>query len=351
VLVLGGAALSGSRTVWLAVGFILFAAWGWRGLWCKKGTEWGILVLALFFVSAVVLLRSVAAPGVETLLVDEVGRAVHDSRLAAWTLLGAAALDAPWWGYGIGQVAKAHILLSTEFPGLGVVFAQSHNLFLDLVLWLGLPIGIVVSGGLVVWLIRQAMQVTSREQAVMILFLVVMANHSMLEYPLYYAYFLLPAGAVVGVFSRSLSQSGDAGAIGKSAFAILAVFVTGMFFVIVLDYLKVENSYRLLRMEWMGFILEASPQPPDVIALDQWEQAILMARVEPRVGMDESSIANLERVAFQAHKPIDFRNMAHALLLNGRSAEAALWIERLCRLAKEEHCVMALKEFESRNVD
>ncbi|PIW09923.1 MAG: polymerase, partial [Comamonadaceae bacterium CG17_big_fil_post_rev_8_21_14_2_50_60_13] len=65
------------------------------------------------------------------------------------------------------------------------VFSHSHNLFLDLVLWCGIPFGLFVSLYLIRWFWLRLRAVRCAEDAVLMLFLLVVGNHAMLELPLH----------------------------------------------------------------------------------------------------------------------------------------------------------------------
>jgi len=345
MLILFGIALTGSRTAWLGIFLVVVAVWYWRHLWRSRPLPWVVTGLAVYFFVCILGLKFIGEVNPTDVAQRELARAVGDSRLAAWKMFIGAAFERPYFGYGWGQIAEAHLSVATQYPAMNVVFAQSHNLFLDLVLWCGIPVGLFISGYLLYWFLGLFRQVSSQEKAVIFLFLLVMANHSMFELPLHYAYFLLPVGMLIGIMSASKQKGLISLILSKNLFTGLLVLGGTMLGITVVDYLRIENSYRILRMEWAGFNLEASPQPPKVIALNQWHHIIRQARVVPTSGMAESELAQLKIVAMQAHKPLDFRNIALALVLNGKSDEAELWIERLCRVDSESNCLMAKEEF------
>lgn len=344
LLILFGIALTGSRTAWVGLCLLVVACWYWRHLWHSKLVPWVAVGLTLYFVACVLVLKLIPIGSTNVVATSdfaqmEVVRVMTDERLAAWKMFVGAALERPIFGYGWGQIAEAHISVATQYPALNIVFSQSHNLFLDLVLWCGIPIGLFCTVYLLRWFLSLLWKVDSQESAVIFLFILVVANHSMFEFPLYYAYFLLPLGLLIGVLSARDHESNVRPMLGKHLLTAIWLFVVSMLGVTIVDYFKIEHSYQLLRMEWLGFNLEASPQPPKVTALNQWHHIIKQARVVPFTGMAESELQQLRVVAMQAHKPIDFRNLAIALELNGKSDEAELWIERLCRVGTEENCL------------
>jgi len=146
-----------------------------------------VSVLFLPFCSDVLLLSTGAS----------VRGAISMERLELWLQLWQAAMSQPLWGYGWLQVSVAQVAVASGAP-VGVMVEYSHNLLLDLILWNGLVVGcgiILVSillGGRLLW-------VSSRMETLCCLLAVgVVMVHAMLEYPLAYAFFLLPVGLFLG---------------------------------------------------------------------------------------------------------------------------------------------------------
>jgi len=109
----------------------------------------------------------------------------------------------PWAGVGFGGFNFAWTL--TPFPHRALAFFDhTHNLPLQLLVELGVPLALLVMALLAVALWRawrrewavKADGAAARAAFVMVL---MMALHSQLEYPLWYAYFLLPTAWIWGV--------------------------------------------------------------------------------------------------------------------------------------------------------
>ena len=124
---------------------------------------------------------------------------VSGSRFGIWSdTLGLIRL-APWTGVGFGQFNFAWSL--TPFPHRPVAFFDhTHNLVLQFIVELGLPLGLLVIGLLAaaLWLAfrrswRAEGEAGSALRAASVGVLLA-AIHSGLEYPLWYGYFLLPTG-------------------------------------------------------------------------------------------------------------------------------------------------------------
>jgi O-antigen ligase len=104
----------------------------------------------------------------------------------------------PWTGVGFGEFNFAWSL--TPFPNRpSPFFDHTHNLPLQLIVELGLPLALIVMG-LLLWALWRAAKAAwratgdpsaAKRSAVMMVLM--MGLHSLVEYPLWYSYFLLPA--------------------------------------------------------------------------------------------------------------------------------------------------------------
>ena len=126
------------------------------------------------------------------------------SRFAIWRDTLGLIADQPWLGVGFGEFNFAWSL--TPFPQRPVAFFDhTHNLPLQLAVELGVPLAALVLGllALALWQAwRRSSAVVGETGAglraafVMVL---LMALHSQLEYPLWYAHFLLPTALMWGL--------------------------------------------------------------------------------------------------------------------------------------------------------
>ncbi|TVT58533.1 MAG: hypothetical protein FHK82_03950 [Sedimenticola thiotaurini] len=354
LLLLGmGVALTGSRTAGLGVAVIIAVLWYWRQLWGDKKILWAAVLLAIYTLVCAFLFNWLydILQGEGGLVQSQISKALSDPRFAIWKLLTSALMERPLWGYGWESVAEAHILEASNYPPIHVVFSSSHNLFLDILLWCGIPIGTFIILSLLYWFYRQFQQVNTAEGAISLCFLLVVGNHSMFEYPLQYAYFLLPVSMIAG----ALSASGGSGVpiiwLRRRHAFLMLLSITMALAITIADYFKVEHSYGLLRMEWMGLTLDLDAKPPNVLALTQWTQVIKSARMSPRKGMRDDELEELRDVALYAHKPLDFRHISYSLLLNGRKSEGEIWLNRLCSVGLAKNCELSRQEFNALSAD
>ena len=128
------------------------------------------------------------------------------SRVGIWVNAVKLIEAYPIGGVGFGEFNFAWTL--TPFPGRPVAFFDhTHNLVLQLAVELGLPLTAVILA-LLVWALWRALRGAWGAQAeggpngaarrCAIAMVLMIGLHSMLEYPLWYAYFLLPASWCLG---------------------------------------------------------------------------------------------------------------------------------------------------------
>ena len=199
--------LSASRTG--AVGLGLLAAWGLLdGRLSRPARVLLVLTPVIYALSygAMALYGhwTDQAFGAEArLATGEATSESPNSRKRIWANALTLIAQQPWTGVGFGEFNIAWSL--TAFPGRPTAFFDhTHNLPLELAVELGLPLAALVLGLLVLalwqaW--RRSGEATgdagTAARAAFMLVLMI-GLHSMSEYPLWYAYFLLPTAFAWG---------------------------------------------------------------------------------------------------------------------------------------------------------
>ena len=336
-----GLALTGSRTAWLAVVILLVAAWLWRSHWSSPATPWIISGFVCYFAFCVTFIAW-ATPYLitdETLLKSVFATNSTAHRWHAWTLFIDAIAQRPWFGYGWNQTALAQMEVAINHPNLGAVFTFAHNLFLDLILWCGIPLGLTLIFSIIYWMWQNLRAVNNAENAILMMLLLVAANHAMFEMPLYYVYFLLPVGLVVGALNvrhgaKVLFTTGR-----WPVFVLWSVCAL-LLGLIIKDYLEVEESYRYLRYEQLRIKVKAMG-PPDVVLLTQWHDQIALARFDPTSNMTPAKLKHMQDIAGVYPCSLYSHKVATALALNNDPDGARLWLQRLCKIAPDDECKTA----------
>jgi O-antigen ligase len=137
---------------------------------------------------------------------------ISGSRFGIWANTLELIRANPWTGVGWGEFNLAWTL--TPFPGRPIAFFDhTHNLPLQLVVELGLPLALTVMA-LLLWALGRAAWLAWRTpgdagsaQSCALVMVLMILLHSLLEYPLWYSYFLLPACWALGFALRGASGS------------------------------------------------------------------------------------------------------------------------------------------------
>lgn len=334
-----GLALTRSRTAWVAVLLLVVVAWWWRPVWRDRRVPWLVCGLGVYFLMCVVglaWLQQTAATDVSVGLGDYT-RMSGEIRPRVWAALWDALRRQPWQGYGWGQVVLAQMAVAVDHPHLHGVYLYAHNLFLDLMLWCGIPLGGLISLFLLGWLGRRLLKVRSAENAVLLLFLLVIGNHALLELPLYHAYFLLPVGLVMGAISVRMDVKPWLQT-GRWALWSLALTATALLVLLIRDYGRVESSFQKLRMEWGGIRLSEPAGTPEVLLLTQWNDYLRYARFEPRPELDDATLNWMRHVTGMFPNAVFFHKLAVTLALNHQPDEARHWLLTMCKMIPEAQC-------------
>ncbi|WP_127996021.1 PglL family O-oligosaccharyltransferase [Piscinibacter defluvii] len=210
-LMLFGVVLTGSRTGLL--GTLLLAAWGALDRSLERRTR---LLLVLTPVAGALLWLGMAewARLHDTVFAGEAQLRQSDpssSRFGIWKNTLTLIAMHPWLGVGFGEFNFAWTL--TPFPGRPVAFFDhTHNLELQLAVELGLPLAALVLALLAraLWEAWRAARAAPALRAALVLVLMA-ALHSQFEYPLWYAYFLLPAAFAFGLCLGAPASGAAAG--------------------------------------------------------------------------------------------------------------------------------------------
>jgi Virulence factor membrane-bound polymerase, C-terminal/O-Antigen ligase/Protein glycosylation ligase len=250
---------------------------------------------------------------------------VSEGRVIIWKQLLAGLQQSPWWGYGWLQTPAAQQAGALWVSGTEQT-TYSHNLVLDLCVWLGAPLGLCISGLAGVWLFKRWRLAKLLRTQMAFAFALPLGVHSMLEMPFSYAYFLFPAAWVMGMIDRDTATTNATvpSWCSRSETLILVVFI-GLTLWLRQDYLRVEDDYRLARFEKRNIgVIPADYVRPKLELLTQWDEVLLAMRFRIVPGMSDAQLAMLARSSGRFSWLALHHSYALALDLNGRHEEAAL---------------------------
>ena len=247
-------------------------------------------------------------------------------RKGIWLQFCSAILARPWAGYGFGQgVLALREVAGSVQSHYNSIYA--HNLVLDLMTWVGIPAGLVLSlalGGWVLsWLRRDPDSgLWVQRHGVFALWLALFC-HAMLEYPHAHTYFLLPAALLAGAVTAGRDSPATGRVTASRPAMALAALTALLLAATAVDYFQFETEFRSLRFDKANFVGTEAHEPPTAPwVLDQLGLLNESAHFEPRRGMPTEQIDKLGQLARRFHLLPTRFTYAKALALNGRMPEA-----------------------------
>ncbi|WP_165396875.1 PglL family O-oligosaccharyltransferase [Sphaerotilus mobilis] len=350
-LLVGAEVLNASRTG--MVGVALLAIWGVVDRRLSRGVRLAMVAgIAVYLLGWWAMEQWAQLQGQMYYGDDQLRKTLHgdasSSRGKIWANTLALIAQHPWTGVGAGTFNFAWSM--TPFPDRPVAFFDhTHNIVLELAVDLGLPFLLLVLAlaALFVWRLRgaltqaDALRAQSARCAAFLLVLVLV--HSLLEYPLWYVYFLLPTALIAGWLAglapqaepRSTSRDVPAAAtlpVRMARLLLLAVSATAL-----LGAIEAARQYHDVAVVFDPGLVPGGRPGPLAERIAQGQRSVLFGHHADyaRVTMapqPEQVFEDFERPLFHL---LDTRLMvAYARALHGRGDEA-----------RAQHVAARLREF------
>lgn len=320
LFILLGIALTQSRTPWVGA-VVLGGYWGWKSFSCRLRLSF--LVFFGWVLVYVVLIFSLPLVA-ELLLLGGSGpleRAQSIERWDMWIQFWHAIWLGPLWGYGWNQVSVAQVAVSLVYP-VPIFTEHSHNIILDIMLWNGPVLGGLVVLTFLSWLINLAWLARSSEALFSMLVVAFVLVHAMLEFPLEYAFFLVPVGLLLGVVASECH-------VGNDFFISRKILVAIFFSAVILlswvgfEYKVIEEDHRLMRFESAGVgSLKAAQAAPDVRLLTNLREFLRLARTPDAVTMTSEELEVMRKIVYRYPYVPSLARYALALAFNGQPKAA-----------------------------
>jgi hypothetical protein len=242
-------------------------------------------------------------------------------RWLIWKQVSYAIAQAPWFGYGWNQTPTANAVGALAFPG-STTYTNAHNIVLDLMVWCGIPLGLLLTGLMAYWGFSRMRAVKQPQAILAMAALLPIAVHSLLEFPFAYAYFLISAGFFVGIVEASHVPARRVAINARWLWAVLGIWA-GLGGYMAYEYLQIEEDFRIVRFENLRVgATPASYEAPHVWMLSHMAAMLKAARQVPKPDMPRADLENLRKVSDRfAYGAIRFK-YAQALGLNGDPAGA-----------------------------
>lgn len=257
--------------------------------------------------------------------------AIDGARIDAWRAFGAAILERPWFGFGLTDGGAAYVELASARPDfyIGQRFAHAHNALLDLVLWFGIPLAILIVLATLVWSARRLMQLQGHGDRVLTMAaLFAFAVHAMLELPHQFLYFLVPVGFFAGWLNPLVGQPWVIGALPRVTWVGAGAAVLAVSAWISADYFPYQERYT----EWR-FENNRVGKRPDIevhrpLLLNQIHDELALYRLVVSQPLDERKLDWVAETARSVNSPPGYYMAAKAFAVSGRPDDALVWMHR-----------------------
>ena len=204
--------LSGSRSSWLYLLMMAGLAWWWarRDAGQRPLLRYSLLLIAGFGIMHLIVQLPFLVPAGADSSVNTMQRLFGDNasggvRLFLWREATLMFMQSPWLGVGFGQFAWQHFQLLPELHPEGIVglYNNAHNLVFHLAAEAGIAGLLALLLPLGAWLNGSRRATLDAAHWWGYAALGVLAIHSLLEYPLWYTYFVAIAAILLGALDET----------------------------------------------------------------------------------------------------------------------------------------------------
>ena len=248
-------------------------------------------------------------------------------RLDMWHQMLYAIAEQPWLGYGWNQTSLAQMTVYQQFPNHEWI-KSAHNLILDLTVWNGVIIASLIIAYFVLWLFWLNRGVKDNISIIASLMVCAILIHAMLEYPIHYAYFLLPMGFLLGIIQ---AQYKHLPALTLKPWILRGGVATGVVIVAIVCWdfdVYRQQLYDVGAVQNKLIKKEDSSLDKPIILLTQFKNRIEWVELDPMSHVSDEKLAELKPMVQNNASSYDLKRYAKLLAYNGKIQEAQqqLWI-------------------------
>jgi hypothetical protein len=255
--------------------------------------------------------------------------AAHDSaRQVIWKQCVAGIARSPWVGYGFRQSMAGQKAGAASVDGWQSS-EYAHNIVLDALLWVGVPLGLLLSGAAAWWLVRLMVRTRGATEVLLFGAILPLLVHSMFEFPFAYSYFLFPgtwAAALLARMQRERIAAAPAAIAVRAArwrVAIGVLLFGTACIATAQEYLLAEEDYRVMRFELRR--VGRTPvgyEAPHLELLTQLGELLQLGRVVPREHMPRGELDRLREASVRFGWANLHLAYAMSLAMNGEPRQA-----------------------------
>lgn len=320
--------LTQSRTSWMVIIFILVYFSYIKTKINLKISFKSLAIFTLFFISNILLLPLYNALNPWSInTVNIIKRATSGyERLEIWKHFVHCILEQPVLGYGWYQTQLGNVSFVEEVAHRQSI-DSAHNIILDILLWCGLPIGGLIIIYFSYLLILSFIQTKNKEMIAAFLIIIVVVIHALLEYPLFYSYFLLPIGFLIGLI---LSQ------IQLSNFNIEKILNIPIVALAITCFIVVSTGYHYMYEKRLNSLLIKNDTKKEIdnivkknyyffienYTYDRSNFIIYWIKFDPYTNLDKNQIFSLKSSIMATATKQNLKKYAILLAYNGHRIEA-----------------------------
>lgn len=340
LIILFTIALSQSRTSWIVFPFLLIY-WMVKQFGKQKRFRFvqGLLWCLAFFLIAGLILPyitqfiefSTNTEITETSSFVARAGSGHE-RIGMWIQILHAIAQQPWLGYGWSQTSVA-VVDSIQYGTVHVWFNSAHNVLLDIIIWNGIPIGIVIIAYFACWFLWLNQQAKETISIIAIMMVCTVLIHAMLEFPQRYAYFLLTCGFLLGIIQAQTPVLKGI-VLNKQVLRLIWGISVILLVAIWRDYnVYVTNSNLLFKNKQPNAEILGSNQ---IFILTQFEQRLKWIEMKPETTLSDADLAVWGNFVKNKATPYNLRKYAQLLAYNGKVEQAEQQIFILRHLYRQQ---------------
>ncbi|MBC3872920.1 PglL family O-oligosaccharyltransferase [Undibacterium flavidum] len=234
-----------------------------------------------------------------------------------------------WFGFGAQQVAIAADFSSTTYA------EHAHNIVLNFAAELGFPFTLAFFSACIIWCWKTCCnKLALQNNTVVFVLMILMAVgvHSLVEFPLWYAYVLLPVGVLMGAVHQFRWQ--NAGVyISRRVVVLIVPICLGLLTWGWIDYHRVVDGFIAFRqVKDYADIPAQKITAPAVSFMPDYYDYFKLLRVTPHSGMSDVEIQFVEKASHRFGYVHILDKLAQVYCLNGRTDAAQRTMRTLHRL-------------------
>ena len=339
-----GVVLTRSRTGWIEVVLLALVALCVRARHKTGPRIVAVSLLGLWFAVLTVGLEPMAHRLLREAPASLSAQSSAGLRPTIWGVALDEVAKRPLGGHGWVQGVPAYLAVADDHTNVKAVINYAHNLVLDLLVWNGVPLTLLILAGAAWWVRAQWRACRTSEQRLLMLALALLMVHALLELPHTYLFFLLPAAVMVGTLD-ALMPSRAILAPPRWSVGLVILALGAILTITVHDYQVLERDLQAAKLRTAG-VHDPNPSPAtNALVLGFYQTALSSLRTEPARDLSAERLADMRRALDRYPVAGALFRYAWAAALAGNPHEARWALERFCLLNAERDCETALQDW------